>query len=80
MKYRIEIYESTSVSNVNRIEVMQNKFWKLILVLDKCTSTNVLHKNMKILKIADVHVPVCNTLGVVNEISSNRCHEIFKNT
>ena len=56
---------------------MQNKLKKLILKLDKFTSTNVLHKNMKILKIADVHV--CNTLGVVNEMGSNRCPEIFKN-
>ena len=32
---------------------------------------------MNILKIADVHV--YNTLGVVNEMGSNRCPEIFKN-
>ena len=43
--------------------------------LDKCKSTNVLH--MKILKIVDVHV--CNTSGVVNEMDSNRCPQIFKN-
>ena len=76
-KYGIEIYGSTSISNVNRLQVMQNKLLKLILKLDKFTSTHVLHRNMKILKIADVHV--CNTLGVVNEMGSNRCSEIFKN-
>ena len=64
------------MSNVNRLQVMQNKLLKLILKLDKLTPTNVLHRNMKILKIADVHV--CNTLGVVNEMGSNRCPEIFK--
>ena len=62
--------------NVNRLQVMQNKLLKLILKLDKFTSTNVLHRNMKILKIADAHV--CNTLGVLNEMGSNRCPEIFK--
>ena len=77
IKYGIEIYGSTSISNVNRLQVMQNKLLKLILKLDKFTSTNVLYRNMKILKIADVHV--CNTLGVVNEMGSNRCPEIFKN-
>ena len=77
IKYGIEIYGSTSISNVNRLLVMQNKLLKLILKLDKFTSTNVLHRNMKILKISDVHV--CNTLGVVNEMGSNRCPEIFKN-
>ena len=57
---------------------MQNKLLKFILKLDKCSSTNVLHRNMKILKIADVHV--CNTLGVVHEMDSKRCPEIFKIT
>ena len=77
IKYGIEIYGSTSISNVNRLQVMQNKLLKLIWKLDKFTSTNVLHRNMKILQIADVHI--CNTLGVVNKMGSNRCPEIFKN-
>ena len=34
-------------------------------------------QEQEIPKIADVHV--CNTLGVINEMGSNRCPEIFKN-
>ena len=57
--------------------MMPNHHWEKILKLYKFTSTNELHRNMKILKRADVHV--CNTLGVVNGMGSNRCPEIFKN-
>ena len=39
--------------------------------------TNDLHKNIKILKIDDIHK--CNTLGIINEMVSDRCPVIFKN-
>ena len=36
-----------------------------------------LHKNIEILKIDDIHK--CITLGIVNEMVSDRCPAIFKN-
>ena len=55
---------------------MQTKRLKFILKQDKFTSTNVLQRNMKIVKVADVHI--CNTLDAVNDMASNRVPEIFK--
>ena len=39
--------------------------------------TNDLHKNINMLKIDDIHK--CNTLGLVNEMVSDRCPAIFRN-
>ena len=49
----------------------------MVLKLDRLMPINDLHKNMKILKIDDIHK--CNTLGLVNEMVSDRCPAIFRN-
>ena len=40
----------------------------MVLKLDRQMPTNDPHKNIRILKIDDVHK--CNTLGIVNEMSA----------
>ena len=75
--YGIELYGSSSASNMNKVQVIQNKLLKMVLKLDRLMPTNDLHKNIKILKIDDIHR--CNTLGLVNEMVSDRCPAIFRN-
>ena len=80
IKYKItpvELYGSSSASNMNKVQVIQNKLLKMVLKLDRLMPTNDLHKNIKILKIDDIHK--CNTLGLVNEMVSDRCPAIFRN-
>ena len=77
IKYGIELYGSSSASNMNKIQVIQNKLLKMVLKLDRLMPTNDLHKNIKILKIDDIHQ--CNTLGLVNEMVSDRCAAVFRN-
>ena len=77
IKYGIELYGSSSASNMNKVQVIQNKLLKMVLKLDRLMPTNDLHKNIKILKIDDIHK--CNTLGLVNEMVSDRCPAIFRN-
>ena len=50
IKYGIEIYGNCSDRNVNKIQIMQNKLLKLLLQMDRLTPTNILHKNLNILK------------------------------
>ena len=68
IKYGIELYGSSSASNMNKVQVIQNKLLKMVLKLDRLMATNDLHKNIQILKIDDVRK--CNTLGIVNEMSA----------
>ena len=51
--YGLEVYGYTSISNVSKIQTMQNKLLKLILKLDIRTRTNTVHKMLNILKIED---------------------------
>ena len=65
IKYGIEIYGNCSERNMNKIQTMQNKLLKLLLQLDRLTLTNVLHKNLNILKISDLYK--CSVLSFVND-------------
>ena len=53
--YGFEVYGYTSVSNVSKIQTMQNKLLKLKLKLDIRTRTNTVHKMLNMLKIEDIH-------------------------
>ena len=63
--------------HLSKLQVMQNKLLKLLLKLDYRTSTNLLHHNMTLLKIADFHT--VNILSFVNECRAGRYSDIFKN-
>ena len=56
---------------------MQNKLLKLLLKLDHRTSTSLLHCNMTLLKIVDIHT--VNILSFVNECRDGRNPDILKN-
>ena len=47
IKYGIELYGSSSASNMNKIQVIQNKLLKMVLKLDRLMPTNDLHKKNK---------------------------------
>ena len=46
IKYGIELYGSSSASNMNKVQVIQNKLLKMVLKLDTLMPTNDLHKNI----------------------------------
>ena len=74
--YGIEIYGNCSDRNVNKIQIMQSKLLKLLLQLDRLTPTNILHKNLNILKISDLYR--CSILSFVNDILIGKCTRIFE--
>ena len=74
--YGLDVYGYTSVSNVSKIQTMQNKFLKLILKLDFRTRTKTVHKMLIILKIEDLHKTI--VLAFVNSSVMNKCPAIFE--
>ena len=77
INYGIEVYGSCADEHLSKLQVMQNKLLKLLLKLDYRTSTSLLHYNMALLKIADIHT--VNILSFVNECRAGRNPDIFKN-
>ena len=55
-KYGVEVCGNTSARNISRIQVIQNKFLKLILSWDWQTPTNFLHSDLKIPKVEDIYI------------------------
>ena len=55
---------------------MQNKLLKLLLQLDRLTPTNILHKNLNILKINDLYK--CSILSFINDTQIGKCPRIFE--
>ena len=76
IKYDIEIYGNCSERNVNKIQTMQNKLLKLLLQLDILTATNILHKNLNILKINDLYK--CSIMSFVNDTQVGKYPKIFE--
>ena len=77
INYGIEVYGSCVDEHLSKLQVMQNKLLKLLLKLDYHTSTSLLHYNMTLLKIADIHT--VNIFSFVNECRAGRNPDIFKN-
>ena len=77
INYGIKVYGSCADEHLSKLKVMQNKLLKLLLKLYYRTSTNLLHYNMTVLKIADIHT--VNILSFVNECRAGRNPDIFKN-
>ena len=44
IKHGIEIYGSNSASNMNKVQVIQHKLLKMVLLLDRLMSTKDLHE------------------------------------
>ena len=75
IQYGIEVYSSCSETHTNRLQVIQNKLLKLILKLDRLTATNMLHKEINVLKVT--HIGDNNVLGCVNKVLCGHCPDIF---
>ena len=75
IQYGIEVYTSCSETHTNRLQVIQNKPLKLIPKLDRLTSTNLLHKEINVLKVT--HIGESSALGFVNKVVRGHCPEIF---
>ena len=75
INYGIEVYGSCADEHLSKQQVMQNNLLKLLLKLDYRTSTSLLHYNMTLLKIADIHT--VNILYFVNECRAGRNPDIF---
>ena len=59
---------------MNKIQLLQTKLMKMLLKLDRRTSTNYLHKMLNICNIC-----VCCLSNFVNDILCGRCPDVFKN-
>ena len=71
--------ESKSLETANeylqKLQVIQNKFLKLLLNFDRRMSTNELHQQLSLLKVFDIHT--INVLSFVNECRSGRGPTLF---
>ena len=52
--------------HINRFQIIQNKRLKLILKLDRLTATNILHKEINVLKVT--HIGKSSALRFVNKV------------
>ena len=56
LKYAIEVYGNCSSTNINKMQILQNKLMKMLLKLDRRTSTNYLNKMLNICNVNDIYV------------------------
>ena len=77
LKYAIEVYGNCSFTNINEIQILQNKLMKMLLKLDRRTSTNYLNKMLNICNVNDIYV--CCLLNFVYEDLCDWCSDVFKN-
>ena len=77
ISYGIEVYGHCADEYLSKLQTLQNKLLKLMLKLDRRTSTNILHRNLALLKVADIHT--VSVLCFVNNCRGARCSETFCN-
>ena len=75
IKYGLEVYGNTSLKNISKVQVMQNKLSKYIMHLDIRTRTDFLHTSLNIMKVEDVHKN--NVLNFVNMCLMGKRPDIF---
>ena len=73
--YGIEVYGNTSKHNLNKIQTLQNKILKILYNRDWFTPTNILHKELRLLKITDIQK--LSTAKFVYKQRKNELPEIF---
>ena len=76
MKCGIEVYGNYLATNLNKIQVMQNKLMKLLLNIDRLTPTDTLHQTLNMLKVSDIYQ--VNILSFVNDTVSGRWPNLFQ--
>ena len=77
ISYGIEIYGSASQKLLSKIQVIQNRLLKLLLGMDRMTSTNLVHRYLHVLKVKDIYS--INILCFTNNCILRRCPAIFEN-
>ncbi len=65
--YGIETYGVATKSNLNKIQRLQKKIIKVLFYKDWLTPTNDLHRELKILKVEDVH----KSFTLLNHLSTS---------
>ena len=75
--YGIEVYGHCANEYLCKLQTLQNKFLKLMLKLNRRTSTNQLHRDLSLLKVSDIHT--VSVLCFVNNSRASRCPETFCN-
>ena len=76
IKYAIEVYGNCSSTNMNTIQILQNKLMMLLKIYRR-TSKIYLHKMLNIFKVNDIHI--CCLLNFVNDVLCDRCPDVFNN-
>ena len=76
IKYGIGLCRNRSTTNLNKIQVMQNKLMKLLLNIDRLTPADTLHQTLNILKVSYIYR--VNISSFVNDIVSGRCPSVFQ--
>ena len=73
--YCIETYGHTSKSNINQLQIIQNRILKILFNKDWYTSSKIIHKDLKMLQINDI----CNLciLKLVYKQQNDLLPEIF---
>ena len=77
IKYGIEVYGSANDTFLNKLQVIQNKLMKVLLKKERQYSTNLLHKNLDILKVHDIHRQ--SVLQFVHKCKTNKTIPKFSN-
>ena len=75
INYDIETCGHCTDEHLSKLQTLQNKLLKLLLKLDRGTSTNQLHRDLPLLKVSDIHA--ISLLCSVNKCMAARCPETF---
>ena len=75
LKYGIEVYGSCSKTQMNKLQIVQNRLMKFLFRKPRMTSTNELHHEIKILKLNDLHD--FSILQLVHNCLNKKCPLTF---
>ena len=80
IRYGIEVYGSCADSYINKLQIIQNKLLKLLMNIEPRYSTNLLHTNLKLLKVKDLHnfASLLFTYECLNKKGPILFHEYFQ--
>ena len=77
IKYGISIFGFTSNNKLQRMQVLQNKLLKVLLAKNYRYSTNLLHNELKIIKVIDI--AKLEALTFIHNYFNNKLPGIFNN-
>ena len=77
IKYGIEVYGTANATQIKKVQVKQNRAWKVLFNKDFLTPTDSLHKELEVLKVKDINR--LHTAKFVHMQQNNKTPNIFKN-